>query len=208
MTRENRTHGFPSYEGPDPARFPGEWGTVVGTVSAPVGGSVTFQFLPLGEHWIDDLQIGFRDALPDDAEFMLSSWLRSHRDMGDWPGRVSKGRYFDEHKLVVMGLLAKSKVLVACEVLRPDRIAGFIVWEPADQGACRPHVLHWLHVRHEWRRAKLARGLLERARLLTDTAPDAWHVGLACSHWTRHAQTMRERGYPLVYNPFLLETRS
>ncbi len=131
------------------------------------------------------LAVGLRDATPEDESFIFSSWLVSFRENGDWPRRISKGRYFAEHKITVMKLLAVSSTLVACNPDKPGQILGYVV----HQGR---NILHWLYVKEPFRRDGLATRLLTEAQ-----ATDA-----DCSHWTSAAAALGAR---LRYDPFLLE---
>ena len=149
---------------------------------------------PAAQPRVDDFALGelgvtFRDRRTDDDNFIYQSWLLTHRQTGDWPRRVSSRTYFDRHKLVLAAMLARSKVIIACNSAVPSQIMGYIVYEP-------PSLLHWFMVKHIFRGAGLGRELYARARL---TAP------VVCSHWTFAAMRLRAQGWPLVYDPYLYE---
>jgi hypothetical protein len=133
----------------------------------------------------DGLRVAVRDATPDDEAVIMRAWLVGCRKGGDWPRRVPEAKYYREHKRTVMGLLARSRTLVACNPDRPGQVLGFICY--ADW------VLHWIYVKQMFRRNGIAGHLRGRAML-----PHR------CSHWTRTAAALP---WALRYDPFLLEDR-
>lgn len=140
---------------------------------------------------VDDLVVGFREATAADEGIVFNAWLKGHRQLGDWPKRLSSRRYFDEHKLVVAQILARATTVVACNAARPTQVLGFVCFEDG--------VLHWLFVKQPYRRQGIARHLMRQGGYIgPDTNP------IACSHWTITAQDISRR-WPLRYNPFLLE---
>jgi GNAT superfamily N-acetyltransferase len=140
---------------------------------------------------IDGLSVAFRAALPDDEAIVFNAWLMAHRKHGDWPPRLSSQRYFAEHKATVAKLIARSRMLVACNEARPSQVLGFICWEG--------ETLHWVFVKQPFRRNGIGRALLLHA-----FAPGE----VRCSHWTMRAEQMRAKGQPWRYDPFALEVRS
>lgn len=137
---------------------------------------------------LGDLALDFRALSPADESFIFNSWLRAHRENGDWPGRLPSHRYYDEHKLVIRRLLTAARVLVASPLERAGQVLGYVV---ADD------VLHWICVKAPFQGQGLAAMLLAEVGLLP-------RVGeIECSHWTRTAERLRTR-WRLRYNPFLL----
>lgn len=145
--------------------------------------------------------VGFRAALPDDEAIVFNAWLLAHRKHGDWPPRLSSQRYFAEHKETIAKLIARSRMLVACNEQRPSQVLGFVCWEVA-ANTIGP-TLHWLFVKQPFRRNGIARELLKQAHIGQEPA-------LRCSHWTQRAEQLRARpgGARWWYDPFALEVRS
>lgn len=161
-----------------------------------------------------DVRVGFRDMVERDRKFIMSSWLRGFRKAGDWPRRLGtprcgKGigelgcgccrfthrRFFDEHSLIIEQLLARSKVVVACNP-DPDeqwQVLGYVV---AEAGA-----LHWVFVKAPFRWDPTAEHHPRLGTALLNELPDDIR-GCRCSHWTKH---MRRWPRGLYYDPFLLE---
>lgn len=138
--------------------------------------------------------VAFREARAEDEAFIFNSWLMSHRENGDWPKRVSKNRYFAEQKLTITKLLAKSRTIVACNAHRAWQVFGLIVFEA-------PGTLHWVFVKQPYRREGIAKRLaLEAAQLL-----DRARLETVCSHWTPAAAMLRQHGWHLRFDPFLVE---
>lgn len=140
---------------------------------------------------VDGLVVAFRSAEPSDEGVIFSAWLEAHRKHGDWPKRLSSRRYFEEHKLTVAKLIARSKTLVACNESRTGQVFGFICYET-------PAILHWLYTKQVYRRLGIARAMIARA-----FQPGT--EGIACSHWTARAGELVERGSPWYYDPFIVE---
>lgn len=150
---------------------------------------------------IDGLLVGFRAAVPDDEAIVFNAWLLAHRKHGDWPPRLSSQRYFAEHKATIAALIARARMLVACNEARPSQVLGFVCWEDAlDPDGIPTPTLHWLFVKQPFRRRGIGRALLDRAfPRLTE---------VRCSHWTQRAEQLRAHGEPWRYDPFALEVRS
>ncbi len=134
-----------------------------------------------------------RPATRNDAAFVASSWLRSYREA---PAAVAvpSRTYFYWHHRVIEVLLGRSAVLVACDPRRPDTIVGWACAE-AMEGAL---VLHYVYVKHSFRRAGVARALV---RALQASEPGSEQV--FATHATRKSfRLMRDAG--IFYNPYLL----
>ena len=89
-----------------------------------------------------------------DRHYVLSSWLRSYaakgRDSRDYGERHSQ--FCDDYAPVVRGLLARSKVLIACDASTPDIIAGWMAFEG--------ETLHYILTKPNFRRLGVARWML------------------------------------------------
>lgn len=91
-----------------------------------------------------------RPAGPEDEPFIVDSWCMSYksqavaRDMGP--------RYLVDYKWFVRALLKKVRVTVACDVEDPGVILGWC--------ASSPGVVHYVFVKHDFRRLGIAKNLL------------------------------------------------
>lgn len=143
-----------------------------------------------------EVTVGFRSGEPGDHALIYATWLRGHRFGGDWPHRVPRGRYFQQHKYVIQELLERSQVLVACNPSRESQVLGYIVSEPG--------VLHWVYVKptYRWDPASDAHPRLGTA--LRNEAFPHLHAWVSCSHWTKAAERLSDK-WGLRYRPFLLE---
>jgi GNAT superfamily N-acetyltransferase len=152
---------------------------------------------------VDGLSVAFRAALPDDEAIVFNAWLLAHRKHGDWPPRLSSQRYFAEHKATIAKLIARSRMLVACNEQRPSQVLGFVCWE----GGNGEQTLHWLFVKQPFRRNGIGQALLNQA--MPDRMPQGGRAEhLRCSHWTMRAEQLRAAGHRWRYDPFALEVRS
>lgn len=153
---------------------------------------------------VDGLSVAFRAALPDDEAIVFNAWLLAHRKHGDWPPRLSSQRYFAEHKATIAKLIARSRMLVACNEARPSQVLGFVCWE----GGNGEQTLHWLFVKQPFRRNGIGRALLDQARLNQPHGQGLTLDEVRCSHWTMRAEQLRAAGHRWRYDPFALEVRS
>lgn len=92
---------------------------------------------------------GERDR-DSDLEFILDSWLRSHRDSA-W-AKFAGATYQRGHDSLIKRLLTRSAVLVACYEGDPNTILG---WSVTDGD-----VVHYVYVKKPLRRQGIARMLL------------------------------------------------
>lgn len=96
--------------------------------------------------------IVLRPAEAGDRNYVLSSWLRSHRsDSGQ--ARRQGPDYWERHHRVVEALLGRAATMVACWSDDPDVIIGWACTED--------RTVHYVYVRKEFRRMGIARMLLE-----------------------------------------------
>jgi GNAT superfamily N-acetyltransferase len=143
-----------------------------------------------------------RDAENDDVGFILSSWLKSageawatvrRSDASTWPQGTEVGWFADvPHRFTrtaVAEILERptTRALVACDPDEPHVIFGYAVGEPAS------NVLHWVHVKHSFRREGVGRDLV--TRLLPD-----WRSGVTCTYVGRGFLGWMAK-YPLRFNP-------
>lgn len=97
-----------------------------------------------------------RRAAPDDLRFIHSSWLRSYWESGAAP-KVDYKTYHDGFGAIVDNLAPSS--LVAAFEAAPTEIAGYVVREGP--------IVHWVYVKHVYRRQGIAEALLHGAKEFT-----------------------------------------
>jgi hypothetical protein len=128
-------------------------------------------------------EIIYRDATIDDVNFILSSWLKSYRPSAPL---VSDEVYFREHKALVMQLIQRSAVHIACDPSYPLSIYGYAVVE---QGA-----VHYVYVKFALRKFGVARALLKRAGVESP---------FAVSHLSETGlRILRAHPGAFIYNPY------
>jgi len=142
-------------------------------------------------------KVALRPARPEDESIIFHAWLLAHRESGDWPKRLSSRRYFAEHKVTIMKILARAQTVVACNADREWQVFGFIVFE-------KPRILHWVFVKQIYRREGIAKQLALEASQSLDRA----RLDTVCSHWTTAAAMLREHGWHLRFDPFIVENLS
>lgn len=87
-----------------------------------------------------------------DRNFVLASWLRSYAGKGEESYDDARAFYAD-YAPVVLALMARSTVVVACLPEEPSAIVGWY--------AVEGETLHYVLVKPRWRRLGVARWLLE-----------------------------------------------
>jgi GNAT superfamily N-acetyltransferase len=89
----------------------------------------------------------------DDRNYVLSSWLRSYAESGEFRG-VTRSVYFALYEPLVKQLLARSTVAVATLPDAPDVVLGWM--------AIESDCLHYLLVKPRWRKLGIGRWLLQQ----------------------------------------------
>ena len=126
-----------------------------------------------------------RDPVPDDYNFVLSTWLNSFRN-GPQAGGVStrdgyqvtvhrkdKGKkkgpvktlalavsdtvFFYEQKVLINTLLETCRVDIACDPEDENDIYGYLVWDIQDG----QQIIHWVYVKSKWKNMGFAGALLK-----------------------------------------------
>lgn len=148
------------------------------------------------------LPITYRDATPDDLGFILSSWLRSAGDAWGDLKRADASAFrgteagwfadvphrFTRAAVVEITERPGAESIVACDPEAPHVLYGFIVAEPSQR------IVHWCHVKHEFRRAGIGRELLYRV------LPDIATNGATCTYLGRGFIGWKTK-YALTFNP-------
>lgn len=143
-----------------------------------------------------DQLCGIRPMEASDRSFVLATWLNNYKHESYFAARISDKVFFRHHHDVVERLLARSRVLIACDPGDANEIVGYIVWEPG--------VLHWCYVKKAFRQYGLGRALLTATDLPDDLS------GVSITHATKMWFSTRKDGAGLeakfphaVYNPYL-----
>jgi hypothetical protein len=99
----------------------------------------------------------FRPPEASDLNFILSSWAESFRK-SPWSGALSDKLYFDSCRAHVEEVLSRPTCQVLCLVAPgekpPHDILGYACWQPG--------VLHYVYVKHLFRKTGIAKSLLSR----------------------------------------------
>lgn len=139
---------------------------------------------------ISDLPIAVRDAVPGDASYIIKSWLRNYRK--SYRGaRIPKDIYYDTrhgHHALVVGVLQRARVLVACSDDNPDQIFGWVCYEPEA-------TVHYIHVKMEMQGFGIATRLLEAAGMKAGSE-------IISSHWNDECDRAMSAGIKISYNPY------
>lgn len=160
---------------------------------------------------MNELPLQIRYAGKDDVAFITNSWLKSYRESHSVDSIPNRVYYWYHHKILEQ-LLARSAVVVLCNEEDPDQI---LAWACVEKLVDKVLVIHYLYVKHAFRKQGLARRLM--GFLFDKEKPSAMFV----THWTRAAAGIEyhfkrqlkvetfhlpsEQGpLPVVYNPYLL----
>lgn len=128
-----------------------------------------------------------REALDDDRNFILSSWLRSFRNNGDWPRHIDSATYYANHQSVIQRLLTLCDVKIACASDDENLILG---WCCVDGST-----VHYVFVKEQYRKLGIAKAML-----------DGIGEKATYTHWTRIIKDLEQAGKLLNwrYNPYVL----
>jgi GNAT superfamily N-acetyltransferase len=92
--------------------------------------------------------VDLRGPLPEDANFILSSWLKSHRDVGD-VSAMTNPVYFGGYRDECVEKLKRADVTIACSPRDPDCIYGWVCSAPGG--------VHYIYVKHAYRQRGIAK---------------------------------------------------
>ena len=143
----------------------------------------------------------FRRGNKKDIPFITNSWLKSYRDGLAVRAIPHDVYYYHQHKLIEK-LLPRCVNLVVCRSDDPDQILAYVIAEKMDTAL----VIHYMYVKHTFRRLGLATQMVDKLRESEGDPP------VMITHRTYAYQKIREtweangkenkmQGW--VYNPFL-----
>lgn len=125
-----------------------------------------------------------RDGLESDTAFIISSWLKSLYYGNSWFSLMPKQVFLDNYRFVLMALLPKSSIKVACLKDTPEVILGYVVSSKDET------VIHFAYVKKDFRKIGVARLL----------APKQANI---CTHTTASGLAIiKNKGW--IFNPFLI----
>lgn len=105
----------------------------------------------------------FRQANAEDLKIVRHSWFESYRRGGKAPS-VRFDCYDQGQNYIIKQCLAKSSVLIAYPVEVPDEVCGYSVRQN--------DLLHYVYVKHAYRRLGIATQLAEGSKVYThETIP-------------------------------------
>lgn len=107
---------------------------------------------------VSETSVTLRPVAPADEPLVFSSWLRSYRT-APAVAQVRGPVYFANQRRVIERILLRAQVLVACSPSEPTDVFGYAVCERTASGL----VVHWLYVKHPFRRLGVAGRLLSAA---------------------------------------------
>lgn len=96
-----------------------------------------------------------REFKPSDKNFIFSAWLRSYQQQ--FPKDCPKEIFYSRQHAVIEYLLGKSKVLVVSDMIDPDHLFGFMVYENHDDCS----ILHYLFVKEAFKGLKVGKKLYD-----------------------------------------------
>lgn len=128
-----------------------------------------------------------REAKNDDVHFILNSWLTSYRSSEIC---MSSPIYFHHFKKIIVKILQRASVLVACNPEDEDHIYGYVVYEPQDS-----LILHCILVKLTYRGEGVATALLDAIRHQDDA--------IVCTFANSDFFFKLNTKWRLTYNPWL-----
>ena len=110
---------------------------------------------------------------------VYTDWLKAHRGSFAARGAWNSLYFSDEgQRGVIHGCVQRGRVLVACSPDHEDQILGWACDEAVTGGK---QVLHYVYVKHMWRKGGLCRALLDYMQLPTPMPVS--HTCVAVHRW-------------------------
>jgi ribosomal protein S18 acetylase RimI-like enzyme len=138
------------------------------------------------------LPVKIRAVNQQDVPFIFNSWLKSFRETGYLCNPVSNTIYFENHHKLIQKILQRATVYVACDEKYPDQIFGYIVAEKIEG----VFVLHYVYIKHNFRKSGIAKSLLN------SFDHDTVHAS-CCTHLTKAAEKLTPK-YNMIYHPYII----
>jgi hypothetical protein len=130
-----------------------------------------------------------RDYQSTDKNFIFTTFLRGLYEDNDFFRKMKKNIFKANYQKIIEHLLHKKEsiIKIACLLEDPDVILGYAILE-ADVGYGT--FLHWVYVKHLWRKIGIARDLLKGFSIK--------HV----THFTNKTECFKPARFK--FNPFLI----
>lgn len=148
---------------------------------------------------MEKVPVLIRHLSHDDKDYIYSAWLKSYRGNSHFTLGIPASIFFEVHAEVITGILATSRVLVACNQEDDAQIFGFVCYTPSVSQ--QKFIVHYLLVKPPYQRMGIATALKEAMYHyepnIEPTAP------MIASHMTRPGNFLRIK-WKMVYNPYIL----
>lgn len=139
------------------------------------------------------IEFSTRDGIESDLNFLLATWLKSHKHSGHGMKRVHPAAYYRHHHPLVEAILSRgARVRVATPAGDDETILGYAVSEPG--------VLHYVYVKLPFRRFGIA------MRLIGEMHSEVKQYSYFCDSDAAHA-LIRKLSH-LTYNPYASEEQN
>lgn len=98
--------------------------------------------------------VTIRDAVLDDRNFILATWLKGLRYGNEWFETIDADPYYKVYSKVIENLLDRPdiSVKISCLTEDPSVILGYAVYNH--------DALRWVHVKAAWRNIGIAKSLV------------------------------------------------
>lgn len=139
----------------------------------------------------EKLNLRVRDMIEDDAAFVYSSLLKSHRYSRSTAGTQNEIYYANHHKLVE-NMIKSCKVLILCDQGDLGHIYGYGIAEEV-QGI---FTVHFIYVKQPYRGLGLAKLIFKHLGGKED-------IAFCYSHRTKKVEDYEKKYVTAVYHPYL-----
>lgn len=150
--------------------------------------------------------VNIQDGSQEHHNFIKATWLKTYFSSGSrFCENMTPEVYYAHHPELLEKILKRSKVLVAQSKNDPDVTVGYLVYEP-------DNVIHFVYVKHTFRRFGVATSLLIRSGLRPDACSYTHRTGdcvwVHGSYYKeiengQNVRKFRDGKYPgLTYDPY------
>lgn len=136
------------------------------------------------------LPIVLRPANSEDIGFLFNSWLKSFRN-SDFAKKIANEIYYSEHHKIIEKLFAHYDVVVACNENDLAQIYGFMCAGDTENIL----TIHYIYVKHTFRRMGIAKSLLKSIGHDPDKA-------CIYTHYSYKYKSIAEK-YNMIYHPYI-----
>lgn len=125
--------------------------------------------------------ISFREYTSADEPFIFATWLKGLYFGNSWFKAIDKACYLLAYRKIIQNILFHkgTEVKIACLKEDPEIIIGYSIFEG--------HILHWVHVKKEFRGLGIAKRLVPKDTLI-------------CTHITKIGLLIKPK--KIIFNPF------